>query len=74
MEEEKDLSKQLKLDTMSTMDAAVEELMKIVEPINTTKKVKYRVASKFIQEGSLGKAWEQIQKIVNCQQYLRQFL
>jgi len=74
MKEEKDLVKQMKEDTLSTMDAAVKELMEIVEPINNTGRISYNVASRFLQEGRLGKAWEQIKRIVNCQQYLRQFL
>ena len=68
--ENKEFMKQMKEDTLNMMLTAERELYRIIEPINDTRKLKYSVTSKFLANGDLTKAWEQIKKIVEAHQWL----
>ena len=67
----KEMIDDLKKGTLERMDNACQELFKIIEPINTTRKLKYSEWKPFVENGGLGKAWIQITKIMEAHQYLR---
>lgn len=68
--ETKNIMDDLARVNMLILTEAEKELYKIIEPINDTRKLKYRVSSKFVTDGNLTKAWKQIVKIVEAHQWL----
>ncbi len=67
----KELMQEMRNTTMLRLENAEKELFDIIKPINVTK-LNYTEKAKFVCDGGFTKAWEEIKKIVESHQWLKE--